>query len=90
MSVADEIVAEVAQKLRLAEGDPPRFYFSAKPGFLLRRLLDLSAPDRKLALERVAVFAYFLANEKGSPEAGRALLDVLDEVAKRVLHGGRA
>ena len=80
MSIADDIVAEVAAKLR---ADGQKFLFSAKPNFLVRRLLDLSPQDRKVALERVAVFAYFLANEKGSPEAGYALLNVLEEVAKR-------
>ena len=83
MTAADDLVADVARTLKVRPGDPPKFYFAEKPKFIARRLLDLSAPDRRRALERVAVFAYFLSNEKNSPEAGYALLTILEEVAKK-------
>ena len=82
MSIGDQIVREISEKLTVRGA---RFEFAVRPRFLSNRLLALPLGERRQALEKLAVFAFFLSKEKGSPEAGRTILDILEEVAKKTL-----
>ncbi len=89
MGVADQIVRELADALRPTAGEPKRFVFPVAPRFLTPRLLALTPDERRTALEKLSVFAYYLMKERGSPEAGNALLSVLDEVVEKMKLGSQ-
>ncbi len=56
--------------------------FEQAPEFVAERVLALPPSAQRGAVRELAAFGHFLATKKQSPDASRALMSVLERIAK--------
>lgn len=84
MSTTPQSQAILQEVLQALAPDPNggALRFATPPAFVADRVAQLPLDEKKSVVRELAAFGHFLATKKDSPDASRALMAVLEGIAK--------